>query len=215
MRRVAFILAVAALAACGHSDKKGAPGSKDSIVAKKDSLPVATTVEKPIDSNLLFSVSTDILSIMKQKNYDSLASYFHPVEGVRFAPFTFTDSSARVLKADEFRVLAKTNKKIGWSLDWLDEDPDTLLTVKQYFNRYVYDVDFLKAPSRHFDQYIPHGTVIDNAQDFYPGASTVEYFFDGFEKKYDGMDFRGLRLVYRMYGGKPYLVGLVHNEWTP
>jgi hypothetical protein len=43
----------------------------------------------------------------------------------------------------------------------------------------------------------------------------VEFFFPGFEKKYDGLDFRALRLVFRIENKNPYLVGVVHDQWTP
>ncbi|NOT50731.1 MAG: hypothetical protein HOP10_05595 [Chitinophagaceae bacterium] len=215
MRKNIFFLFTIAFFACKHHDKKTTIPGKESSGNIKDPVVNIPPEEKRIDSNLLFTTSTTILTLIKNKNYDSLATYFHPTEGVRFAPYTFTDSSARILHGEEFKALAKSNKKISWGLGWLDEeDPDSILTVKQYFNRYVYDVDFLKAPHS-FNQYTNAGTDIDNSQDFYPGANTVHYFFDGFEKKYDGLDFRGLKLVYRLYQGKPYLVGIIHNEWTP
>jgi hypothetical protein len=48
----------------------------------------------------------------------------------------------------------------------------------------------------------------------YPGCDVVEFFFSGFEKKYEGLDFRALRLVYKTENSKVFLAAIVHDKWT-
>ena len=60
------------------------------------------------------------------------------------------------------------------------------------------------------------GSIIDNAQEVYPGATVVEYHFDGFDEQYAGMDWRSLRLVmHQDVDGDYELVGVIHDEWAP
>lgn len=42
----------------------------------------------------------------------------------------------------------------------------------------------------------------------------VEYHFPGFEKKYEGKDWKSLRLVFEKKNDRWYLVGIVHDQWT-
>jgi hypothetical protein len=59
------------------------------------------------------------------------------------------------------------------------------------------------------------GNSIDNSSEFYPEAKIVEYYFSGFDPQYGGMDWRSLRLVFSELNDTWYLVGVIHDEWTP
>lgn len=118
-----------------------------------------------------------------------------------------------MLSAAKIIQIAKQNKRINWETSW-EEEPE-LLTIGQYFKKFVYDVDFLKAPLVSFNEYHSQGTDLNNIEDFYPGCKIVEFFFPGFDEKFGGMDFRGLRLVFKPYKKKFYLIAIVHDEWTP
>lgn len=214
MKKIFLVVFVSAIISCGHHDKKTtdpAP-SPDSPPIKNDTL---HKMEAHLDSNLLFSTSTAILTAIKAKDHKALAGFIHPEQGLLFSPFKYIDSSCLVIKANEFESLANSNKKLNWHSSWMEEDADSLLTVKDYFKRFVYDVDFIKAPERTFNESHNAGTEINNTFEIFKGSDFVEFFFPGFEKKYDGLDFRGLQLVFKAYNGKPYLVGIVHDEWTP
>ena len=58
-------------------------------------------------------------------------------------------------------------------------------------------------------------TVKDYFAKFYRNTEFTESYFSGFDKKYGGMDWRTLRLVYKKQQDEFYLVGIVHDEWTP
>jgi hypothetical protein len=42
----------------------------------------------------------------------------------------------------------------------------------------------------------------------------VEYHFSGFDKKFEGMDWASLKLVFENSNNEWYLVGIVHDQWT-
>ncbi|MFC7680891.1 hypothetical protein [Paenibacillus sp. GCM10028914] len=47
-----------------------------------------------------------------------------------------------------------------------------------------------------------------------PEAVIIEYHFDGFNPEYAGMDWKSLRLVFRLEEGSWRLSGIIHDEWT-
>ena len=53
-----------------------------------------------------------------------------------------------------------------------------------------------------------------NHDEVYPLAATIEYHFSGFDARFEGMDWRSVRLVLEQENGTWYLVGLIHDEWT-
>jgi hypothetical protein len=178
--------------------------------------PVKKTINKA-DTALLMSVSTEILKHIKARNYKKLALFIHPQHGLRFSPYAGIDTTdSQILSSKQLIQIAKQNKQLNWGSDWDDEaDKPKLLTIDQYFKRFVYDVDFLNAELKSINKYHSQGTDLNNINEIYPDCNVVEFFFHGFEKKYEGMDFRALRLVFKTENNKPYLVAIVHDEWTP
>ena len=88
------------------------------------------------------------------------------------------------------------------------------MTLDKYIDGYVYDVDFIKPGNLKVNQVIGAGTTANNLKQMYPTCDFTESHFSGFDKKYDGMDWRSLRLVFKLKDGKYYLVGVIHDEWT-
>ncbi|AZV43291.1 hypothetical protein BAOM_2682 [Peribacillus asahii] len=64
-----------------------------------------------------------------------------------------------------------------------------------------------------YNQTIGKGNTVNNIRKVYPNSIVVEYYFGG-TKKYSGMDWSSLKLVYEKKGSTWYLVGIVHDEWT-
>jgi len=170
--------------------------------------------KEKIDTVLLMNVSEEILKHFKTRNYEKIALFIHPKNGLRFSPYAHIDTTKdKVLSAAQFLQRVKQNDRINWNSSWDGEKPE-LLTIDGYFKKFVYDVDFLNAKLKSINQYHSQGTDLNNITEVYPGCSVVEFFFPGFDEKYGGHDFRGLRLVYKMQNNRPYLVGIVHDEWT-
>ncbi|KXK50074.1 MAG: hypothetical protein UZ05_CHB002001694 [Chlorobi bacterium OLB5] len=161
-------------------------------------------------------ISGEILVIFKNKEYKELTRYIHPVKGVRFSPYSYIDTvSDRVFTRDNY--LAHFTKLKSAPLFWgyYDGSGDSIkLTVKKYFKRFVYDADFLNAEKFSVNSTIGKGNTINNIEAIYSGCKYTESYFSGFEEKYGGMDWRALRLVFKEYEGKFYLVGIIHDEWT-
>ena len=223
MASVTKLIIILLFASCHLSDssKKGDKLITDSPILKRSPnsfQPIQQLLnkkEEKIDTVLLMNVSEEVLKYFKTRNYKKIALLIYPKDGLRFSPYAHIDTTKdRVLSAAQLLQLAKQNNRINWNSSWDGEKPD-ILTIDEYFTKFVYDVDFLKAELKSINEYHSQGTDLNNINETYPGCVVVEFYFSGFEKKYEGLDFRALRLVYKTENNKPYLLGIVHDQWTP
>lgn len=78
----------------------------------------------------------------------------------------------------------------------------------------MYDVDFLNAPNISLNKTISSGNSLNNIDSVYGNCTYVEFYFPGFKEKYDGMDWRSLKLVFEKQDNKLFLIGVIHDQWT-
>jgi hypothetical protein len=216
MKYTFFSAALILLFSCNQTGTDKTPVNDSLPVSAEDTLkPVVVNDIKPEnDSTLVLGKAKEILTAVKNKDYQGFAAFIHPGFGTRFSPYTYIDTVVdKRFSAAEFTRLLNQNKKINWNSAWADDTE--MLTVKEYFAKYVYDVDFMKAEIISLNKFHSQGSQINNINEVYPLHYFVEYFFSGFEKKYEGMDFKGLRLVFKMHEKRPYLIGVVHDQWMP
>lgn len=211
MRNLLLVLAIIFFAvACKSKSTK-----KEEPVVTTISAADSALLKQQRDSALL-SLTKDVLTVIKNKNYDSLALFIDPVNGVRFSPNAFVDTSSdKVFKAETFKkeATAKKQQKLTWGEYDGSGDPISL-TIDEYFKKFVYDVDFLAPETRKVNEFIGGGNSQNNLLAVYDSCDFTESHFSGFDKKLDGMDWRSLRLVFKMKDGKYFLVGVIHDEWS-
>jgi hypothetical protein len=166
------------------------------------------------DVSVVLNLTTEVLTAVRNKDYKIFAEYIHPMLGVRFSPYAYIDTTKHVIFThDKFLEQIKTHNKVHWGT--YDGSGDSiLLTIEEYFAHFVYDADFLNAQKTSLNKMIGGGNSLNNLPSVYKGCDFTESYFSGFEKKFDGMDWRCLRLVFKKHIGKFYLVGIVHDEWT-
>jgi adenine deaminase len=198
MKYIPAILFLSMLQACNQSDVKVVNVTIDST----DSTPTGDTVKRdvviPGDSviaqnkipqsdiihfsasdSILLDIAGKILVAIKSKNYHLLATYVHPGVGVRFTAYTSVDTTDdAVLSAAQLINPATLSRKVMWGA-FGTEDSSGKMTIRDYFNKFVYDVDFLHAPLKSVNQFHNAGTDLNNVKDAYPGADVVEFHFPG------------------------------------
>lgn len=183
---------------------------------KETGLPDSTVVNVLPKDSVLKDLSKSVLTAFKNKDYTALASLMHPDEGVRFSPYGYIDTlHDKIIKAEWIvkQAGSKKQEKILWGEFDGTGDPINQ-TLDEYMKEFVYDVDFLNPEKLTVNQFIGAGNSPNNLAAIYPGLDFTESWFSGFDKRYDGMDWRSLRLVFRLKDGKYYLVAVVHDEWT-
>ncbi len=161
-----------------------------------------------------------ILAAIQARDLAELSRYVHPTLGVRFSPYAYVrpqgDGAAGPdlhFSAGELVDLPGTRTVYRWgTYDGVGDPID--LTFDEYWDRFVYDVDFALAHVIGYNERVGQGNSIDNSSEVYPRASVIEYHLTGFDLRFEGLDWRSLRLVLEKLDGEWYLVGIVHDEWT-
>lgn len=189
--------------------------------ANKDNQQQDSLVTASAEDSLSFASDTSlrgaserVLSLMKAEKFDSLTLYFHPEKGVRFSPYGFIDTAGHIrMDATDFQQALNAEEVLHWGAYDGSGDPIDA-TIREYFDRFVYDADFLNAEQTHEDRTVASGNSLNNLSQIYPQARYTESYFSGFEEKYQGMDWRALRLVFEKKDGRYLLIAVVHDEWT-
>jgi hypothetical protein len=185
--------------------------SKPDVVAKTDTVPAVPVIINK--DSLLVSTGQEILKLLKNKHYDSLVKFFAPEEPVHFSPYGFIGSGTQTLTAKDFMAGLSSGKKINWGTYDGSGEPIEL-SLKQYLEKFVYNADFLNAEKTGIDQMIGSGNSLNNLKKMYPDGRFIEYHFSGFDKKFAGMDWTSLRLVFKEKNNSFYLQAIVHDQWT-
>jgi hypothetical protein len=155
-----------------------------------------------------------VVQTLKNQDMLALSSFVHPVDGVRFSPYAYAQDSDQVFFAEQVAGIMADSRVYDWGRYAGTGEP-IVLSFPEYYSKFIYDVDYANAPQVSLNHRLNNGNSIDNSAEFYPGAMIVEYYFPGFDPQYGGMDWRSLRLVFSEVDGTWYLVGIIHDEWTP
>jgi hypothetical protein len=201
------ILALLAVS-CNSTDKSADSSlSSDSIKNQKPTDTIA-------DEETLTTIATEILIALKAKDYKAFAAYFHPTEGVMFSPYGFIDTkSSKTLTKAAFLKLIDERGSVTWGSFDGSGDP-IRLTAQKYLEQFVYNADYINAEKTSYNEIIGKGNSLNNLNDIYPDHPFMEYHFSGFDKKYNGMDWTSLRLVFKQHQSNYYLVAVIHDQWT-
>jgi len=200
-----FIVSIFAVA-CNNNPKNNSDPEK-----KNDS--TAASVKDSDSNEDIIQDAKMIVLHFKNKEYNKLAEYVGP-HGLRFSAYAFIDTTKdNVLSAQQIRNAAASGEKLLWG-EYDGSGEPIKMTIEQYFADFVIDADFLKKGEISINEFSQRGNTTNNIREAYPGCKWVEFFIKGEDPKYDGMDWKALRLVFRPVEGKAWLEGVVHDEWT-
>ncbi len=171
---------------------------------------------KIISDSVALPLSKEILSAAKNKDYKKFASFIDAEEGIRFSPYGYIDTAHdKKFTAQEFLSYTVDKKEIKFTWGAFDGSGDKiLLTIDAYFKKFVYDVDFLNAPEINLNKTVSKGNSLNNIDSVYKNCIYTEFYFPGFDKKYEGMDWRSLKLVFKKENNSLRLIAVVHDQWT-
>jgi len=191
--------------------------AKQSEKEMTDSLSVVSANTKIISADndtAILVLTKQILTMLKNKKYKMLSEFIHPTLGLRFSPYAYIDTTTN-LKFTAVNFFEKS--KLQTILKWGNYDgsgDEILLTIEKYLEKFVYSADFLNADKTSLNKMIGTGNSLNNLETIYKNCNYTESYFAGFDEKYDGMDWCCLRLVYKKYQSKNYLIAIVHDQWT-
>jgi len=171
------------------------------------------TLNGPVVGASLLSEASQIVYLMSLNNFTDLSAYVDPVDGLRLSPYQYVNTASDlVLTAGDIATFA-SYPMANWGVFDGSGDPINLNGL-DYYNQFVYNADFNLAPYVGQNTVLSSGNMINNINSVYPGASFVEFYYDGFDPNFEGMDWTSLTLVMKNTGGQWYLIGVIHGQWT-
>lgn len=201
------------LAACNSDNNQK---QHDPVVVKSDTSQTAASAGPLADSLQIFARAKEALTALKTKDYRSFALMIDPEKGIRFSPYGYIDSTQDMFFTRQSftdAAIIHSKKKFNWGS--YDGSGETIrASIAEYFSKFVYDVDFLNAEKISFNKMSGSGNSLNNLEAVYSGKPFTESYFSGFEEKYDGMDWRVLRIVYNKMGDNYFIIAIVHDQWT-
>lgn len=146
-------------------------------------------------------------------DYASIINDIHPTKGVRFSMYAYVhlDKDKVFSRAQFAQYLRESRIRFTWGE--LDGSGETyVVPLPVYLDSWIDAKKFDNARIT-VNKFESRGNMINNVMEVYPRSDVVDFYYRGSDQ-YEGMDWRGMRLVFENYQGKRYLVGIVNDRWT-
>lgn len=193
----------------GMVNEEGNKGEEAEEDEKKEEIIDETMEEETYDE-----VANIVMEAIKDKNMEALADRTHSSLGLLFSPYGYiNEQKAKVFTKEEVAHLHSDNTVYEWGEYDGTGDP-IKLTFSDYYDRFIYDVDFADAPEMSVNERLGYGNTIDNSREVFPDSVIIEYHYPEIDPQYEGMDWRSLRIILLEEENKWYVVAIVHDEWT-
>ncbi|HKS30172.1 MAG TPA: hypothetical protein VJS44_20275 [Pyrinomonadaceae bacterium] len=153
----------------------------------------------------------EVLLAIKNMDMRRLSELVHPSRGVRFAAYAWVDRDDKWLSRRQVRSLAVRDPRVVW-LTADEAGTPMRMTAKDFFTKYVYEHDYLKASRVSYNTQHKRSNTIPNILDYYPRAIVVEYYEPSTDPNERGWD--TLWLAFERAGDEWYLVAVVKDSPT-
>ena len=146
-------------------------------------------------------------------DFARITNDIHPTRGVRFSMYAYVrPETDKVFSREQFAQYLQ-QAKIRFT--WGDKDGTgeaLVVPLPEYLRTWI-DAKKYNNARITINEFESHGNMINNVNEAYPKSDVVDFHYKG-TAEYDGMDWRGMRLVFDDYQGKRYLIGIVNDRWT-
>lgn len=226
MRKICLGVLVLSLfiTSCKNTDKE--KKDKDSIdleALRRDTMMHAGTDTLRLDSSALvanedsiaIAFSNSVLMAIRDRDYEKLANFIDPDEGVVFFPYSYItkdNQKENHFSRNGFLQKARANTKKTWGHADGSGDPITL-SVREYLRQYVYDADYLitNRVSANKSLFVSSNG-IDNSLKIFKDNPFVDYYKKPKAGEND-FEWSNLRFILNKKDGNFYLVAVVRNVW--
>lgn len=172
-------------------------------------------IDKELSGNLqLVQTAIEVANELKAMDLVSLSEHISPDNGLIIAAYSNIDlANAIKFTKEEFAALKDNPEQFTWgSFDGSGEP--ILLNFADYYKLFLFDADFTMSDLIGINENIGSGNTINNLSEVFPNSEFVEFHIKGIEAKYDGMDWRSLRLGFEKIDNKYFLIYIAHDQWT-
>ena len=165
-------------------------------------------------NTVLIKVAVDVALDLKNQDMESLSKYLSNEKGLIIAPYSNIDlTTVHKFTIDEVKGLNDHANSIVWGI-YDGSGAPIELNFQDYYKKFIFDLDFTNPNIIGVNEIIGKGNTINNLKEVFPGSESVEFYFKGVDAKYEGLDWRSLRLGFEKIDDKYYLIYIAHDQWT-
>ncbi len=173
------------------------------------------TIEGTIDPRTE-TAADDVQAGLGAGEYETLSGFVDPARGVAISVYAYVGDDAQVLSPEQVAGAATDDSVLLWG--YTDgEGAPIETTIAERLETIAGDTGITSTDVIGFDLRVGSGNSIDNIADRFPGASVVEYHFDG-TSLYGDFDWSSVRFVFDTEDlaptGRPALLAIVQDTWT-
>ena len=150
---------------------------------------------------------------LANNDFSRITDDIHPTRGVRFSMYAYVRTDTDKVFSREQYAQYLQQSKIRFTWGEKDGTGEALVVPLPEYLRTWIDAKKYNNARITINEFESRGNMIDNVNEAYPNSEVVDFHYKG-TAEYDGMDWRGMRLVFDDYQGKRYLIGIVSDRWT-
>ncbi len=168
----------------------------------------------PSASSAPLSCAIAVAQCIQNNDFAALSKWIHPQKEVLFTPFSTVEKDKNLsFSAEEIVGFASDKTSFLWGIT-AGEGAPIQMTPLEYFRRYVGDQDYTRATQAAVNSVIKTGNHVENVADVFPNGVFVDLYIAQVDPKWEGMDWRSLKIVFEEYEGQLKVVAFVHSEWS-
>lgn len=165
-----------------------------------------------LSKDIIEDKALDTITLIKDKDFKGLSKLVHPINGLILSstPEIKISIESAIKKDTIANWTIKDDKKYTWGV-FDGEGKEIELTLEDYYNLYIYDVDYLNKAEVTYNKLTQRDESKKiNVYELYKEGIVVEYFYKGTEEN-NYVDWKSIYLCFEKYNNDWYLSGIVHS----
>ncbi|WP_413519487.1 hypothetical protein [Psychrobacter glacincola] len=198
---------ILAITGCQSSAESSATASNQSTGTP------SVSVVSDMSQQTLRQQALRIQRALANNDFSRITDDIHPTRGVRFSMYAHVHlDKDKVFSREQFAQYLNQSK-IRFTWGELDGAGEALVVpLPEYLDTWIDGKKYNNARIT-VNTFESRGNMINNVNEAYPKSDVVDFYYKGSDK-YDGIDWRGMRLIFEEYQGRRYLVGIINDRWT-
>ena len=157
-------------------------------------------------------LAAEVTDCIARRDYEALSACVHPVYGLVLSPYSTINLGTNQCFSPQRVAAAGRDKTVYmWGVKYGSDEP-IQMTAKEFFEGYLYDRDYVKAPVMGFNTLLRVGNALENVGTVFPDGQFVDLYFPSTSA--EAADWRILRLVFEEHEGEMKLSAIIHSEYT-
>lgn len=186
-----------------------APSPTSAASTAPTSEPSATPIKKLTKEE----AANAVVQALNDKDTDKLRELIHPTKGILFSPYVYIQKDTAQKFAKD--TLPSFDDKALYVWGEHDGSGETIkMTFKEYYEKFVYDHDYVNSEKLGADEVIQTGNMVNNIKEIFPDSYIADYHFSGFDKSFEGIDWASLVVVVEQHEDNWYVVAIARTQWT-